>query len=600
MKKFLSIIFAVYFAASSAFLPGASALLNADITRTENNFEFAKKSAEIVYLCNSDNGKSGDNSNGEALRILGRTTDTSYAFRRTGADKCVVGADGRFLLQFNDYASYKYALNMLKSDDKIVYAEPDVKVAVSSEEEGGNSYLSWGVEALGLDKYSRHVAQNNSDSQSVTVAVIDTGVEDVDFVKERLVEGYDFVENDSDAFEDTSEDSHGTFIASIICDCVGDAPVKIMPVRVLESENVYLSVVLNGIYYAVDNGADVINLSLCVTAGPCSALHDAADYAEENDVAFVVCSGNFARDTSNVCPVHIESTISVSAVDINLQFADYSCFGKEVDVCAPGTSIVGYGADGNLSNLSGTSMSAAFISAGAALFRAENPDCTASQTQFAIKEICTDLGDEGVDDYYGNGIPDFSKLIDNRFVHVTGVELADNAVTASVGDELIPDYSLLPSTATVKSVSFSSSNPSVAYVVNGKIVCTNQGSATITVTTADGGFTDKLTLVVERRDEPVPVGITVNKAPDKTKYTYKSGEALDLSGIQIVVAYSDSSTKVVDNPVGLTADGFSTASAGKQSITVEYEGFTDEFEITVGYAWWQMIIRILLLGFLWY
>ena len=94
--------------------------------------------------------------------------------------------------------------------------------------------------------------------------------------------------------------------------------------------------------------------------------------------------------------------------------------------------------------------------------------------------------------------------------------------------------------------------------------------------------------------------MVIDKTPNKTKYTYKSDEALDLNGIQIIVTYSDSSTKVIYNPIGITAEGFSTAMAGKQNITVEYEGLTDEYEITVGYTWWQMIIRILLLGFLWY
>jgi hypothetical protein len=92
----------------------------------------------------------------------------------------------------------------------------------------------------------------------------------------------------------------------------------------------------------------------------------------------------------------------------------------------------------------------------------------------------------------------------------------------------------------------------------------------------------------------------IEKTPDKVRYTYKSDESLDLSGIRLVMTYSDSSTKPVEDLQGVTVSDFSTDRAGSKKITVSYGGFTDEFEITVGYAWWQMIIRILLLGFLWY
>ena len=431
LKKILTVFLAVSIAVSSAFALGASALGSSKIKRADDNFEFARLSANIVYLYDSDSNKNTDQSYGETLRVIGRTTDKSYNFRALGAEECVIGADGRFLLQFNDYSSYKYALTALRADGKIVYAEPDVKMSISSESEGDNGYLSWGVEALGLDKYSEYIAEKYPDKETV-VAIVDTGVEDIEPLKDVLIDGYDFVENDADAFQDISEDSHGTFLAGIVADCTKGTSVKIMPVRVLELKEAYLSMVVNGIFYAVDNGADVINLSLCVTVGYCKPLHDAADYAEENNVLFVASSGNFAKDTANVCPAHIESTISVSALDKNLEFAEYSDFGDEIDFAAPGSGIVSYGADGKLKTLNGTSMSAAFISAGAALYLIENPTCTPSQVQFAFKDACTDLGDKGFDDNFGNGMPDFSKFIGNKYVPVTGIQLPLGYVECAV------------------------------------------------------------------------------------------------------------------------------------------------------------------------
>lgn len=517
LKKILSMILACCFALSSALVIGASAFGNANVMKVKNNFEFARISADIVYSYKSNSYGNGEQGHGETLRVLGRTTDASYNFRRLGAEKCVIGADGRFLLQFNEYSGFRYALGILKNDEKIVYAEPDTLVCISSESDSESGNLSWGTEALGLDKYSEYIAQNVGASAGVTVAVVDTGVEDIDPLKNRLVDGYDFIENDSDAFEDTSEDSHGTFVAGIIADCTRNTSVKIMPVRVIESKEAYLSLTVNGIYYAVDSGANVINLSLNAVGGQCTSLDEAVEYADKNNVVVVTCSGNLRMNTNRVCPAHIESAITVSAINEELEFSlSYSGFGKSVDVAAPGDNIVSYGAHGNLRTLSGTSMSAAFISAGAALFLLQYPSFSPFQVQASVKNVCTDLGIEGADEYYGSGIPDFSEFIDNYDVAVR------------------------------------------------------------------------------------PVGIHIEKSPDKVKYTYKSGETLDLSGIQVVVTYSDSSTKLVEDMQNVTVSGFSTSTAGKQTVTVEYGGFTDDFEITVGYTWWQMIIRILLLGFLWY
>lgn len=603
MRRILSVFIAAFIAVSSAFAAGASTFGATKITRTKSNSDFAKISAEIVYLYEEKTNGSSDQSSGGTLRILGRTTDASYNFKRLGAEECVVGDDGRFLLQFNGYSAFKYALDILRSDSEIVYAEPDAIITVSSESEGGAEHVSWGVEALKLDKYSEYIAENFGDAEDFKVAIVDTGVEDIEPLRDRLTAGYDFVENDSDAFEDTSEDSHGTFLAGIVADSTKGTPVRIMPVRVLESDEGYLSVAVNGIYYAVDNGARVVNISLSGIKGLCSSLDDAAEYAEKNNAVVVACSGNFKKDTSGVCPAHIDSVITVSAVGESHEFSyAYSDFGESVDVVAPGDNIVSYGADGKLKTLYGTSMSAAFISAGAALFMIENSACNPSQVQTAIKSVCTDLGVEGFDVYYGNGIPDFSKFIDNPFVFVTGVEFSLDDLKCLVGTSCLPGYGVYPSDATNKEVVFSSSNPAVARVEGNEIYIVSQGVAVITVTTVDGGYTDSITIeaVNPEKPEPKPVGIKIEKVPDKVKYIYKSKESLDLSGIRVNVVYSDSSTKAVEDIRDISVSGFSADKAGNQRITVSYGGFTDEFEITVGYAWWQMIIRILLLGFLWY
>ena len=99
---------------------------------------------------------------------------------------------------------------------------------------------------------------------------------------------------------------------------------------------------------------------------------------------------------------------------------------------------------------------------------------------------------------------------------------------------------------------------------------------------------------------PEITSVTLKKAPSKTNYTYKSGESLSLDGIELEVAYSDGTVKTVTDTSVMTASGFSDKQEGSQKVSVEYKGYKTEFTVTVGYVWWQWIIRILLLGFIWY
>lgn len=482
-----------------------------------DNTEFAIKTANVIEKYDSNLSSNQTNSVAQMLRIIGRVNTADFDFSTSGAKMCILGADGRFVLQFDSLSALNNALDLLSGDDRVIYAERDRAVytnsGTESEIETETENLSWGVKALGIDKYSKHTG-GNSGASSVTVAIIDSGVEKIDYVKDKLVGGYDFVSNDSDGANDTSADSHGTFLASIIVDCTQGSNVKIMPVRVLSSKTGSLINAVNGIHYAVDNGADVLNISLGGELKNCSSLDDALNYAEINNVPAVISSGNIKKNTQNYCPAHVGSAITVSAVDESLVFAEsFSNYGNEVDVVAPGVNITGYSADGTLKTMSGTSMSAAYVSAGVALFRLNHPGCTASQVQQAVKDSCLDLGEEGFDIYYGYGIPQFDELI-----------------------------------------SF--------------------------------------------KEEVYAVSVSIVQKPQKTKYDYKSSE-INLDGLVMEVTYSDGTKQVINN-ADVNVSGFDTASVGSKTVTVEYLGFQAQFEITVEYAWWQWIIRILLLGFLWY
>ena len=518
LKKFISLVTVVCI----VILQAVFAFAFTNVRYTKSNTDFAIKSADVINSYGISQNKNQPDSAGEILRIIGRTSDENYRFTGFGASAAVIGNDGRFLLQFTNKNAFDKCLEHLNSDPEIVYAEKDRLIYTCESESVESADLSWGVEALGVGDYADEIEY--SPDASVTVAIVDSGVAPIDFVKDKLVDGYDFVEKQNGGAVDESVDSHGTFLASIITDCVRDAAVSIMPVRVLRSKTGLLTNVINGIYYAADNGADVINLSLGGVLNKCKSLDEAVAYADSKNVSVVVCAGNSKQDIYNYCPAHNESAITVTAIDENLEFAaDFlssgnsaygSNYGDAVDVCAPGVDILGYGADGNQKTLNGTSMSAAFISACAALVRLEYPEVNAEQVQQAIKDSCTDLGDEGFDVYYGYGLPDMSRIV---------VEIP------------------------------------------------------VTMT-----------------------GVAIKTLPEKVNYTYKVDSDIDLDGLTLEVTYSDGSTVVVSDVSMMRASGYSASTAGEQIITVEYEGFAVEYTVNVEYVWWQWIIRILLLGFIWY
>lgn len=517
IKSFVSLAVSFCF----VFMQAAFAFGFSSVRVAKNNTDFAIRSADIINSYNTSKNKNQPDSAGEMLRIIGRTSVKNYSFAGFGASAAVVGTDGRFLLQFSNKNAFDKCLAYLDSDPEIEYAEKDRIVYTCASEGEETADLSWGVDALKVDGYAESIQP--SDGASVTVAVVDSGVAAVDFVKDKLIEGYDFVKNEKGGAIDESVDSHGTFLASIITDCVKNAPVNIMPVRVLYSRTGSLANAVNGIYYATDNGADVINVSLGGVLNNCKSLDNALAYADSKNASVVVCAGNSKSDIYNYCPAHNESAITVTAVDESLVFAadfmpdsgsEYgSNYGSAVDVCAPGVNITGYGADGNTKILNGTSMSAAFISACAALFRLEYPGCNTYQIQQAIKDSCTDLGTAGFDVYYGYGLPEMSKI--------TYVEIR-------ITDVKIKSY------------------------------------------------------------------------PQKTVYTYKVDENINLSGLALEVTYSDGSVVTVSDTSLMSVTGYSSTTAGDQTVTVEYEGFTVQYGVRVEYVWWQWIIRILLLGFLWY
>jgi subtilisin family serine protease len=231
--------------------------------------------------------------------------------------------------------------------------------------------------------------------------------------------GYDFAGRDSNPINSSSREIHGTHVAGIITanrnganaadrsnkpyEVTGIAyDAEIMAIRVLDSSGRGSArSVAQGIRYAADNGANVINLSLgsAMTSG---VELEALRYAEEKGVVIVSASGNSGfTAVAPDFPARLAATndfgIAVGAIDQNKKVASFSNPAGELDqqypfVVAPGVSILSTTPNSNYSFLSGTSMSTPHVSAVVALMLQANPKLTPNQVKQIISETANPNG----------------------------------------------------------------------------------------------------------------------------------------------------------------------------------------------------------------
>ncbi|MDY6783771.1 MAG: S8 family peptidase [Cyanobacteriota bacterium] len=188
-------------------------------------------------------------------------------------------------------------------------------------------------------------AWDETHGSGVTVAVIDTGITQVPDLKQtKFVRGYDFV---SDRVEATDDVGHGTHVAGTIAQSTNNSfgvagiayEAKIMPVKVLGQGGGTVADIAEGIRFAADNGADVINMSLG-GPGESKLLEEAVNYAYDKGVVVIAAAGNENRNSASY-PARYPRVISVSALDSSGKKAPYSNFGAGVDLSAPGGSDTG-------------------------------------------------------------------------------------------------------------------------------------------------------------------------------------------------------------------------------------------------------------------
>jgi len=296
-----------------------------------------------------------------------------------------------------------------------------------------------------LTRVGAESAWEHGCGRGVTVAVVDTGVacfdkgpfsRGSDLTGTRCEGGYNFVSDGEDAHDDQG---HGTHVAGTVAQTTNNGKgtaglafcARLMPVKVLNRFGWgTLADVAEGIRFAADHGAQVINLSL---GGPSKSriLGEAVRYAEDKGALVVAAAGNSGRAVGY--PAAYDGVVAVSATDSNDKMAWFSSRGRQIAIAAPGVGVTqqticqaGRNKCELFGTLSGTSMASPHVAGAAALLMGMGITHASSVRDALLSSARTDLagGDaRSQPELYGAGILDVGSAMQRAFVRRLALRL---------------------------------------------------------------------------------------------------------------------------------------------------------------------------------
>jgi thermitase len=256
-------------------------------------------------------------------------------------------------------------------------------------------------------------AWNDAKGAGANVAIVDSGVYSEHPDIGRIVAQRDFVEGDAVADDDYGHGTHVTGIAGALTDngkgvaggCFECGLIigKVMGFGGFTTD----SRIVEGINWSVNQGADVVNLSL---GGPAdsSVLRRAVNRAHGQGAVLVAAAGNDGASGPRY-PAAYSKVIAVSAISTEDRLASFSGRGRWVDLAAPGTDIISTSNSGGYDRQSGTSMAAPFVSGLAGLLASQG--MSADSVRQGMQATAEDLGPAGQDPRYGHGRIDAANAV---------------------------------------------------------------------------------------------------------------------------------------------------------------------------------------------
>ena len=327
----------------------------------------------------------------------------------------------------------------IQADSQVEYAEPNYLAYTQMTPDDPYYSYQWNFDNSEYGGVNAESAWDISTGSGVTIAIIDTGIayenyrqwwtrfeQAPDFAGTCFVDGYDFVNNDTHPNDD---EGHGTHVAGTAAqktnNNLGVAGLAhsscLMPVKVLNrrGSGTYADIA-EGIRFAADNSAMVINLSLGGSSDA-QVLEDAVAYAYNAGVTIVAAAGNGNSSSALYPAAYDDYVIAVGATRYDETLAYYSNYGPSVDLVAPGGDLnIDQNGDGNNDGIlqqtfgrnprdwgywfyQGTSMASPHVAAAAAMV-ISNGVSGPEGVRSALQTTAEDLGSSGRDDTYGWGL----------------------------------------------------------------------------------------------------------------------------------------------------------------------------------------------------
>ena len=399
-KKFLLIVFVFMVVLSGGFLIRKTLLKKDLININELSQEFMDNYFEEVSEVSDE-----DKENMLIVTSKNKIKDTY------GAVKIIEAPNNQYFLQYGSEEEKKLALEKLNSEDSDMEVSENLVRTFDEDTVLVSNYNSWGVEAMGIDTLLDQL--ENKQLNDVVVAVIDTGL-DVDLFNEkypgRLAGVYNVLEKNNDAYD---ESGHGTHVAGTIAEATTNN-VKILAVKASGGKYIYANDIIAAIDYATYNKkADVINMSFS-GEGYSRGEHNSIEAAKQQNIISVASAGN-KNEFDDRYPSAFDNTLSISAVDVDMNKADFSNYGNSIMFAAPGVGIKSIARDESKQIKNGTSMASPHVSGAVANLKSMNKNLTFDDTITLLRRYSDDIGDAGWDQYFGYG-----------FINFTGAELCDN------------------------------------------------------------------------------------------------------------------------------------------------------------------------------
>ena len=317
-------------------------------------------------------------------------------------------------------------------EELVEYIEPNYLVELFTENETGDvpadapndpyyAGYQWNLQTI----HAYEAYRRNLTGSGVKVGFVDSGInmkhEDLNA---RLISGENFNKDGLAYSEDTY--GHGTFAAGIVAaqtnnglGLAGIAPdVELYAYRIFSAKTTTMDALVAAIEQAVQDGCQVINLSLGISNSSTS-LRNAVEKAVASGAVVVAAVGNDGNAVTNY-PAAYPGVIGVGSVDEDLELSSFSQRNTSVDFTAPGGGVAslsntdnsGYKLDFTASSNRGTSFAAPVVTGMAALALGYDNDITAEGIVALLQASAVDKGTEGYDESYGYGVVDVAKFVD--------------------------------------------------------------------------------------------------------------------------------------------------------------------------------------------